>query len=208
MIKTICVFSSSSSAVNSVYRDTAIDLGKRLGQEGLNLIFGGADVGLMGIIARTAQNHGAKVIGVIPEPLAGKGIAYQEADELIISNNLRDRKEIIESKSDAFIALPGGFGTLEEIMEILTLKQLQFHNKPIVFINTNGYYDNLIAQFETGYQENFAKKEYKELYYFSESAENAIDYIKYYTPKQLPRDRKSTRLNSSHLKLSRMPSSA
>ena len=186
MIKTICVFSSSSSAVNSVYSDTAIDLGKRLGQEGFDLIFGGADVGLMGVIARTAQNHGARVTGVIPEPLAGKGIAYQEADELIVSNNLRDRKEIIESKSDAFIALPGGFGTMEEIMEILTLKQLQFHNKPIVFINTNSYYDNLIAQFETGYQENFAKNEYKELYYFSESAEAAMDYIKLYTPKQLP----------------------
>ncbi len=186
MIKTICVFSSSSSAVNSVYRDTAIDLGKRLGQEGLDLIFGGADVGLMGIIARTAQNHGARVTGVIPEPLVGKGIAYQAADELIISNNLRDRKEIIESKSDAFIALPGGFGTLEEIIEILTLKQLQLHNKPIVFINTNSYYDNLMAQFEIGYQEKFAKREYKELYYVSESADAAIDYIKHYTPKQLP----------------------
>lgn len=89
-------------------------------------------------------------------------------------------------KSDAFIALPGGFGTLEEIMEILTLKQLQFHNKPIVFINTNSYYDNLIAQFETGYQENFVKKEYKELYHVSGSAENTIDYIKHYIPKQMP----------------------
>lgn len=186
MIKTVCVFSSSSSAVNSVYRDTATDLGKRLGQESFDLIFGGADVGLMGIIARTAQNYGARVIGVIPEPLVGKGIAYQAADELIISDNLRDRKEIIESKSDAFIALPGGFGTLEEIIEILTLKQLQLHNKPIVFINTNGYYDNLMAQFEIGYQENFAKKEYKELYYVSKSAQNAIDYIKHYIPKQLP----------------------
>lgn len=186
MIKTVCVFSSSSSAVNSVYRDTAIDLGKRLGQEGFDLTFGGADVGLMGIIARTAQNHGAKVTGVVPKLLVEKGIAYQEADELIISNNLRDRKEIIESRSDAFIALPGGFGTMEEIMEILTLKQLQLHNKPIIFINTNSYYDNLLAQFETGYLENFAKKEYKELYYVSESAENAIIYIKCYTPKQLP----------------------
>lgn len=186
MIKTVCVFSSSSSAVNSVYRDTAIDLGKRFGQEGFDLTFGGADVGLMGIIARCAQNHGAKVTGVIPRALVEKGIAYQNADELITSNNLRDRKEIIESKSDAFIALPGGFGTLEEIMEILTLKQLQLHNKPIVFINTNGYYDNLIAQFETGYQENFAKKDFKELYYVSKSAQDAIDYIKRYTPKQLP----------------------
>ena len=186
MIKTVCVFSSSSSAVNSVYRDTTIELGKRLGQEGFGLVFGGADVGLMGVIARTAQNHGARVTGVIPKSLVEKGIVYQEADELIVSNNLRDRKEIIESKSDAFIALPGGFGTLEEIIEILTLKQLQLHNKPIVFINTNRYYDNLIAQFETGYQENFAKKEYKELYYVSESADDAIDYIKRYTPKQLP----------------------
>lgn len=186
MIKTVCVFSSSSSAVNSVYRDTAIDLGKRLGQEGFDLTFGGADVGLMGVIARTAQNHGARVTGVVPRSLVEKGIAYQEADELIISNNLRDRKEIIESKSDAFIALPGGFGTMEEIMEILTLKQLQLHNKPIVFINTNGYYDNLMAQFEIGYQENFAKKEFKELYYVSKFAKDAVDYIKRYTPKQLP----------------------
>lgn len=186
MIKTVCVFSSSSSAVNSVYRDTAIDLGKRLGQEGFDLIFGGADVGLMGIIARAAQNHGANVTGVIPKSMVEKGITYQKADELIVSNNLRDRKEIIESRSDAFIALPGGFGTMEEIMEILTLKQLQLHNKPIIFINTNSYYDNLIAQFETGYQENFAKKEYKELYCISKSVENAIDYLKRYTPKQLP----------------------
>lgn len=186
MIKTVCVFSSSSSAVNSAYRDTAIDLGKRLGQEGFGLIFGGADVGLMGVVARTAQNHGARVTGVIPESMVEKGIAYQKADELIVSNNLRDRKEIIESKSDAFVALPGGFGTLEEIMEMLTLKQLQLHNKPIVFINTNSYYDNLMAQFETGYQENFAKKEYKELYYISKSADAAVDYIKRYTPKQLP----------------------
>lgn len=187
MIKTVCVFSSSSSAVNSVYRDTAVDLGKRLGQEGFDLTFGGADVGLMGIIARTAQNHGAKVTGVVPRSLVEKGIAYQEADELIVSNNLRDRKEIIESKSDAFIALPGGFGTMEEIMEIITLKQLQLHNKPVVFINTNGYYDNLIAQFETGYQENFAKKDFKELYCVSKSAEDAVDYIKNNIPrKQLP----------------------
>lgn len=186
MIKTICVFSSSSSAVDSTYFDISIELGEKLGREGFDLIFGGADVGLMGIVARTAQNNGAKVTGVIPKSLVEKKIAYQEADELIISNNLRDRKEIIESKSDAFIALPGGFGTMEEIIEILTLKQLQFHSKPIVFINTNNYYDNLMAQFETGYRENFAKKEYKELYHVSRSAENAIQYIKQYVPKQLP----------------------
>lgn len=186
MIKSVCVFSSSSSAINSIYRDTATDLGKRLGQEGLNLIFGGADVGLMGVIARTAKDHGARVTGVIPKLFVDKGISYQAADELIVSMNLRDRKEIIESRSDAFIALPGGFGTMEEIMEILTLKQLQLHNKPVVFINTNSYYDNLIAQFETGYQENFAKKKYEELYFISESANSAIDYIKCYCPKQMP----------------------
>ncbi len=186
MIKSICVFCSSSSAVNSIYRDTAMELGKMLGRCGLDLVFGGADVGLMGITARTAKNNGTKVIGVIPRSFLEKGIAFQEADELIISNNLRDRKEIFESRSDAFIALPGGFGTLEEIIEILTLKQLMFHNKPVVFINTNGYYDNLIAQFETGYQENFAKKEYKDLYYVSASVENAIYYLKNYVPKKLP----------------------
>lgn len=186
MIKSVCVFSSSSSAINSIYSDTAEELGKRLGEEGMDLIFGGADVGLMGVIARTAKNHGSRVTGVIPGLLADKGIAYHAADELIVSNDLRDRKGIIESRSDAFIALPGGFGTMEEIMEILTLKQLRLHNKPVVFINTNSYYDNLIAQFEKGFEENFAKKKYEELYYVSGSAGDAIDYIKCYTPMQLP----------------------
>ncbi len=185
-IKAICVFCSSSSAVDSIYSDAAAELGKNLGQEGFDLIFGGADAGLMGITARAAKNNGTRITGVIPQSFLKKEIAYREADELIISNNLRERKGILESRSDAFIALPGGFGTLEEVMEILTLKQLKYHDKPIVFINTNGYYDNLIAQFEIGYRENFAKKDYRELYYISKSVGDAIEYIKNYTPQELP----------------------
>ncbi|HEY9245219.1 MAG TPA: TIGR00730 family Rossman fold protein [Candidatus Methanoperedens sp.] len=186
IIRTICVFCSSSSAVDSIYSSEAVELGKMLGREGFDLIFGGANVGLMGAVAKAAKNSGTKVIGVIPESFLKKEIAYREADELIISRDLRERKGILESRSDAFIALPGGFGTIEEIMEILTLKQLKLHNKPVVFINTNGYYDNLIAQFETGYRENFAKKNYKEIYHISKSAEDAIDHIKNYSAGYLP----------------------
>jgi len=185
MQKTICVFSSSSDAVDSVFFDGATELGNLIAKQNYVLIYGGAKIGLMGALARSVHENGGKVVGVIPELLRDKGLAYEYADELVVTKDLRERKAIMEERADAFVGLPGGFGTLEEVLEILTLKQLQFHAKPIIFVNTNGFYDHLINLFEYIYQERFAKPEYRQLYYVAPDAASAFSYIETYQPIQL-----------------------
>ena len=111
-----------------------------------------------------------------------KEVVYDSCDELIETCNLRERKSVMDSRSDAFIALPGGFGTLEELMEIITLKQLKYHNKPVVILNVNGFYDKLIELFNTFIQGNFVSEEYRSLFFFTESAAEAIGYIDGYVP--------------------------
>lgn len=133
MRKTICVFCSSSSAIDAVYFNTAQELGKSIGERGWGLVYGGSDVGLMGAVARSVTQHSGPVVGVIPQTIHARGIAYETADEMIVTKDLRDRKAEMERRADAFIAMPGGFGTLEEVVEVLTLKQLQLHLKPIIF---------------------------------------------------------------------------
>ena len=185
MSKNICVYCSSSDAVRSVYFETARELGGLISKRQHTLVYGGASVGLMGEVAIYSHKGGAKVIGIMPEGLADKGISYEKADQFIVTKNMRERKEKMESLSDAFISLPGGFGTLEEILEILTLKQLQFHNKAVVIINTDGFYDDLINMFEYIYKEHFAKPDYRSLYFIAKDAKEAIDYIENYKPVQL-----------------------
>jgi cytokinin riboside 5'-monophosphate phosphoribohydrolase len=180
MRKTICVFCSSSSAVDEVYFEAARELGKAIGDRGWGLVYGGSDVGLMGAVARAVHLHQGTVSGIIPQTIHARGIAYETADELLVTKDLRDRKAEMERRADAFIALPGGFGTLEEIVEVLTLKQLQTHTKPIVFLNTNGFYDPLITLFEHFYQQQFAKPETRELYFVTPDVTSAVQYIETY----------------------------
>src|SRR5437867_216516 len=134
--RAICVFSSSSDAVAPHYVELAQSFGALLARRHMGLVYGAGRVGLMGVLARAVHAHGGRVIGVIPDFLRAQEVAYEEADELIVTRDLRERKAIMESRYDAFVALPGGFGTLEEILEILTLKQLATHAKPVVFLNT------------------------------------------------------------------------
>ncbi len=184
-MKNICVYCSSSSAVSQDFFQEAYNLGKCIGEKKYTLVFGGVSVGLMGEIAHSVYINGGKIISVIPESIKNKGITYDKADYIIYTKNLRERKAIMEYQSEAFIALPGGFGTLEEVMEILTLKQLQLHNKPVVFINTNGFYDSLLGFFDTIYKENFAKKVYENLYSIVPDAESAIKVLQNYNPIEL-----------------------
>ncbi len=146
-MRNICVYCSSSSAVSREYYQEAYNLGQCLGINNYTLVYGGVSVGLMGEVAHSVYINGGKIISVIPESIKNRGITFDKADYIIYTKNLRERKAIMEYQSEAFIALPGGFGTLEEVMEILTLKQLQAHNKPVIFINTNGFYDNLLGFF-------------------------------------------------------------
>jgi hypothetical protein len=181
----ICVFCSSSNAIPDLYFDEANNLGKLIGDLGHEIIYGGATVGLMHTVAEAARKAGARSVGIIPESIHQKRLSSPLDHEQIITPNMRDRKYLMRKRSDAFIALPGGFGTLEEILEVITLKQLQYHNKPIVFVNTDGFYDSLFAQFERAYRDSFSKVDYKSTYFIAANSEEALTYIHNYQPTEL-----------------------
>ncbi|MCS6989949.1 MAG: TIGR00730 family Rossman fold protein [Chloroherpetonaceae bacterium] len=174
-MKHVCVYCGSSDAVAQKYVDEAIKLGEALAKRGATLVYGGGNVGLMGKVALAAQARGAKVIGVIPQRLVEREHVHRGCDELIITQTMRERKAIMDEKSDAFIALAGGFGTLDETMEAITIRQLGFHQKPIVFLNTDGFYDLLLAFFEKLYAEGFAGRRFAPLYQVANTVEEALD---------------------------------
>lgn len=180
----ICVYSSSSNAISDIYVSEAIDLARLIGKSNFCLINGGSNVGTMDIITREAGKHGAKTIGVIPEKLRDFNLASVHAHEIIVSCDMMERKAKMRDLSDSFIALAGGFGTLEEILEVITLKQLGYHTKAIVFINTNGFYNDLFMQFEKFYEEKFAKENYRKLFFIAENAREAMNYIQTYKPEE------------------------
>lgn len=180
----ICVYSSSSNAIADVYVNEAIDLARLIGQSNFCLVNGGSNVGLMDVITREASKNGAKTIGVIPEKLRDFNLASIHAHEIIVSGDMMQRKAKMRELSDSFIALAGGFGTLEEILEVITLKQLGYHNKSVVFINTNGFYNDLFMQFEKSYEEKFARENYRKLYFIAENSAEAMNYILNYRPEE------------------------
>jgi cytokinin riboside 5'-monophosphate phosphoribohydrolase len=178
----ICVFSSSSNAIPDIYFEEGLNLGRLIGQQGHLLINGGANVGLMETLTVAASNAGARTIGIIPERFISRSLASDKLDELIITHDMQERKAKMREMADAFIALPGGFGTLEEIMEVLTLRQLNYHSKPIVFINTGNFFDFLFRQFDLFFEQQFTKELYKELYFIADDSVQALEYISSYKP--------------------------
>ena len=181
----ICVFCSSSNAINDTYFKDAQKLGALIGKGGHQLINGGANVGLMEAATLAAGKAGAKTIGIIPEKMITRSLASNNSHQVIITASMMERKARMREMSDAFIALPGGFGTIEEILEVITLRQLSYHSKPIVFINTNNFFDNLFKQFELSYVELFAKDIYRQLYYVAKTPEEAMNYIENYQEVEL-----------------------
>ncbi len=184
MNQTICVYSSSSTAIDPHYFETATQLGQAMASRGDELLYGGGMIGLMGAIAEAVRENGGKVTGVIPKALNLPGIVYENCDELIVTEGMRERKAMMDARSDAFIALPGGYGTLEELLEIITLKQLKYHNKPIVILNVNHFYDPLLAQFDLIIRQRFAKTESQDLYFVTDSIADTLQYIDSYVPFQ------------------------
>jgi hypothetical protein len=178
----ICVFCSSSDAVEEVYKSVASEIGALIGRGGHHLVYGGGRVGLMGATARAARENGARVIGVIPEFMNRPGIVDHECHELQYTKDMRERKARMMDMSEAFIALPGGFGTLEEMSEVITLKQFDFLKAPLVAVNIRGFYDHLSAFFEVFYREKFAKAAFREMCPFVSNAGEAMAYIADYTP--------------------------
>jgi cytokinin riboside 5'-monophosphate phosphoribohydrolase len=173
----ICVYCASSNAVADIYFETAKKLGNLIGENGHSLVYGGANVGLMEQVAISVKEFNGKITGIIPQKIHDKQLSSDHPDELIVTPTMDERKTLMRDMSDAFIALPGGFGTLEEILEVITLKQLDYHRKPIVFINVNGFFNDLFAQFEKSYSENFAKENYRKLFASVDTSEKAMDYI-------------------------------
>lgn len=184
MVKRVCVFSSSSDTLNQSYYDDAVLLGELMAKSGFELVYGGSCVGTMHACANSAKQNGSKVYGVMPEKLYGFGVSSDYCDEFFLTPDMRSRKSKLDELSDAIIAMAGGFGTLEEISEMIVQKQLGYNNKPIVFLNTNGFYKNLFEFFDTIVNQSFAKHTAKDLYYVAQTPADAINYLVNYKPNE------------------------
>ena len=186
-MKKICVYCSASDGISEIYYKDAKKVGELIGKNNFELVYGGSDFGLMGAISSSAKSNGAKVLGIMPEKIYNM-INHEggSCDEFILTNNMRNRKAKMDENSDAVIALAGGFGTLDEVIEIIDLKIIGYNTKPIVFLNTNNYYDNLFKFFEQITDENFARKEARNLFYLAQTPEEVIEYIKNYVPNKPP----------------------
>lgn len=169
---------SSSNAALPRYGALAEQLGTLVAQQAGTLVYGGAKIGLMGAVARAVHSAGGKVVGVLPRLLLERDIGYIMADELIVTETMRERKATMEARADGFIALPGGFGTLEEVLETATNRLLGFHNKPVALVNAHGFYDSLITQIDRVIEEGFARPNTRNLIFAADTPQAAIDYIR------------------------------
>lgn len=191
-MKSICVFCGSSFGTRTGYAETATETGRLIAEQGYRLVYGGAKVGLMGTVADAALNAGGEVVGVLPRALEEKELAHEGLNELHLVSSMHERKALMADLSDAFIALPGGAGTLEEIFEVWTWGQLGYHRKPCGFLNVEGYYDQLIAFLDHQTQEAFTRKAMRDMVQIASTPQALIDLFKGYeapeTPKWIDRD--------------------
>ena len=181
----ICVYCGSSSGGHDDYREAARELAGELVRHGLELVYGGASKGIMGVLADAVLELDGKVHGVIPKILEDKEIAHRGLTELHIVDSMHERKTMMAKLADGFIALPGGFGTLEEIIEILTWGQLRFHDKPCGVINVRGYFDQLLAYLDHAEAEGFLRPESRQMLLCAADAAGLIRQFGEYTPPQV-----------------------
>ncbi len=180
----ICVYGASSDAIDKAYIEAGERLGEEMAKRGHGLVFGGGAAGLMGAVARGMARYGGRIVGIAPSFFDVDGVLFDGCTEFIYTETMRERKQLLEDMSDAFIMSPGGIGTYEEFFEVLTLKQLQRHNKPIAVLNTNGYYtpmDNLLK--ETA-KNGFMREESLGLYEICTETKDILQYIETYIPKK------------------------
>ncbi|MEI6179491.1 MAG: TIGR00730 family Rossman fold protein [Chloroflexales bacterium] len=164
MARSICLYCGSRAGFSPAFRVAADAFGTAVATRGWGLVYGGGNVGLMGVAARAALAAGGQVVGIIPQTLLEHELGLQAVSELIVTTNLRERKALMFERSDAFVALPGGFGTLEEVVETLTLRQLQYHDKPVFFLNTDGFFNPLLAFFDHAVAAGFLHPAYLQLF--------------------------------------------
>lgn len=174
-MKRVCVFCGSRTGNDSIYADEARRLGAALVRRGLGLVFGAGHIGLMGVLADAVRRLGGETIGVIPKSLVERELADMQLTELHVVESMHDRKALMAQLADAFIAIPGGFGTLDELFEILTWRQLKFHHKPIGLLNVAGFFDPLLAWIEKAIAVDFIKAKNRELFFVESDAEKLLE---------------------------------
>ena len=177
----ICLYGASSNDIPPLYMTLTEKLGEEIARKGHSLIYGGGANGLMGAAARGVVRKNGSVIGVAPSFFNVDGVLFEECTEFIYTQTMRERKQLMEDHSDAFVVTPGGIGTFEEFFEILTLKQLGRHNKPIIIYNLLGYFNCMNAMMENAIKGNFMKDTCRELYTFVDTPEAVIEYLQKYT---------------------------
>ena len=170
----VCVYCGSSSQVDEIYKDAARELGAVLAKRGITVVYGGGRVGLMGLVADSALAEGGAVVGIIPEHLQRFEVEHTMLTELVVVDSMHTRKRLMVDRSDGFIVLPGGLGTLDEAFEILTWKQLRLHDKPVVIVNTGGYWDALLAMVDGIVAAGFAQPQHRRLFAVADSVPAAI----------------------------------
>lgn len=182
MISSVTVFCGSSDVVDTKYFAAARELGEKIAKRGWRLVYGGGGVGLMGALARTVLDAGGHVTGVIPRALLDFGVEERGVTEIIVTDGLRDRKAVMDERGDAFVGLPGGLGTLEEILEVMTLKQLGYHRKPIAVLDLDGFYAPLWTQIQRGIDQGFIKPQFLDLWYPAPDVDALLRYLEGYQP--------------------------
>lgn len=181
-MKYLSVFCGSASGSDQIFTAQAIQLGKHIARRGYGIVYGGARVGLMGAVADGALSEGGKVIGVIPGFLKRKEIEHNHLTETHTVDTMHERKAMMNDLSDGIIALPGGYGTMEELFEMLTWSQLALHKKPIGLLNVDGFYDPLMALTEKMIEKGFLKEEYKDLLIIDKDIELLLQKIENFVP--------------------------
>ncbi len=173
----ICVYGASSNAIDPTYLQAGEALGRAMARRGHSLVFGGGAQGLMGAVARGMTEIGGEILGVAPRFFDVDGVLYQQCTEFVFTDTMRQRKSIMEDRADAFIMTPGGVGTFEEFCEIVTLRQLGRHTKPIAVLNTNDYYRPLMDMWEQAIRQNFMKPACRQLFTMHEDPDLLLDAL-------------------------------
>jgi len=177
-VEKICVYCGSSTQVNPDYFDTAHRLGKIFAENNIETIYGGGSSGLMGTLADSVLASGGKITGIIPQFMCEENWQHNEVNNLIVTETMHERKEKMAFMADAAVALPGGCGTMEELLEVITWKQLGIFNKPIIIVNTNNYFDPLITMLEKAVNENFMRDIHKDIWIVAQNATDVLPAIK------------------------------
>ncbi len=176
----ICVYGAASNKISPAYIEAVEELGRKMAQRGHSLVYGAGAGGLMGAVARGVHAGGGSIYGVAPTFFDVDGVLFEDCTELIPTETMRERKQIMEHKAEAFIMVPGGVGTFDEFFEVLTLKQLKRHNKAMAVFNVNHYYDAMAQMMERGVAEKFISEETLKLYEVLDNADAILDYIEQY----------------------------